>query len=44
MGRKDKKGNEFYFLIDRLCLSWSLRVCKKAIMAGFKSGPGGYFP
>ena len=29
---KTKKGKYFYFLIDRLCLSWSIRVCKKAIM------------
>ena len=29
-----------HYFIDRL--SWIIRVRKKSIMAGFKSGPGGY--
>ena len=32
------------FIIDIIALSWSIRVCKKAIMDGFKYGPGGYNP
>ena len=43
-GDEKKKGECLLFLIDRLALIWSIRLCKKSIMDGFKSGPGRNYP